>query len=48
MEMDQLTKANTISNEMEETNFTACPNGEMTKLDDKKERMVPETTQKLP
>jgi len=48
MEMDQLTKANTISYETEEKDFTACPNGEMTKLDDKKEKMVPETTQKLP
>ncbi len=46
--MDQLTKANTISNEMEETNFATSPNGEMTKSDDKKERMVPEIAQKLP
>jgi len=48
MEMDQLTKANTISNEMEETDFAACPNGEMTKSNDKKERMMLETAQKLP
>jgi len=48
MEMDQLTKANTISNETEEKDFTTCPNGEMTKLDDKNKKMVLETTQKLP
>jgi hypothetical protein len=42
-EMDQLVEANTISNEVEEEDFVVCPNGEMTKLNDKKESTVPNT-----
>jgi hypothetical protein len=43
MEMDQLMEANTISNKVEEKNFTTCPIGEMTKLDDEEKSMVPKT-----
>jgi hypothetical protein len=48
MEMDQLTEANAISNEVEMKDFVACPNGEMTKQNEEKERIMPETPVTMP
>ncbi len=36
-------EANTINNQVEEKDFLACPNDKMTKSDDEKKNMIPET-----
>ncbi len=36
--MDQLVDANTINNKVKEEDYETCPNGKMTKLDDKEKK----------
>ncbi len=42
-EMDQLVEANTINSKVKKEDYETCPNGKMTKLDDKEESTVPKT-----
>jgi len=41
--MDWLVEANINSSKVKEEDYETCPNGKMTKLDDKEESIVPKT-----
>jgi hypothetical protein len=41
--MNRLVEANIISGKVKEEDYETCPNGKMTKFDDKEENIVPKT-----